>query len=127
MEDVLKLAEESLLAIRDYQGELLDKHTDRRLTVALAAIRAASAKWGWIPIAEMADEEAQPVVVGKYPKFRKMVWVTSDGWKSKKAAMMGGYTHFHRPQLPPPPVRVSKPLAEADAANAAQLETNVIP
>lgn len=122
MMDVLKLAEEALEMYRlhvqhnhvTYYGDEYNKERQEQATAreyvtsdkphqAMTAIRAARAEWGWLPIAEMAEIEPDPVYVaiaGDHPLFVSRFTVVS-----KRRAVDAGYTHFYRPQVPPPPTR----------------------
>jgi hypothetical protein len=111
MTDVLKLAEEALELVRGEVEHPMTTQSQEAYVDALAAIRAARAECGWRPIAEMADHEAfnQATILGRWgwwygqPPER---WCFGNcGHMSKSEAIKSGYTHFYRPQLPPPPAR----------------------
>ena len=127
MDDVLKLAEEALEpfafferqwkearrnAIRPAGDNIYGIHTNTEFEAmlthsqlqaadyAIAAIRAARAECGWRPIAEMEVVEDNGVTLGMW---RNGAWVTTPEVWYRSWAVDHGYTHFHRPQLPPPP------------------------
>lgn len=69
---------------------------------ALTAIRAARAEWDWRPIAEMQSFEPEPVRIGCYGAHG---WVVAPYSVCRSSEVASRYTHFYRPQLPPPPAR----------------------
>lgn len=129
--DVLKLAEEALerastllVATRDFiEANPVSEYTvvfdeaecdggclrddaqacnEWQVTKAIEAIRAARAEWGWRPIAEMDNPEPMTCRVGRY--LETGAWDMHD-MRNGTYATACGYTHFCRPQLPPPPAR----------------------
>jgi hypothetical protein len=108
MTDVLKLAEEALSsAIESHyawsnRSGYLDIETYTTLQENSKLIRAARAECGWRPIAEMERLETYEVACGAYTITGE--WVVMR-FQTANAAIGLGYTHFYRPQLPPPPTR----------------------
>jgi hypothetical protein len=131
MTDVLKLAEEALerastllVATRDFiEANPVSEYTvffdeaecdggclrhdvqtcnEWQVKQALTALRAARAEWDWRPIAEMERLETYEVACGAYTIAGE--WVVTR-FQTANAAIGLGYTHFYRPQLPPPPTR----------------------
>lgn len=102
MQDALKLAEEALEALRP-RGKTNRVDLMQQAGEALTAIRAARAEWGWRPIAEMAEIELEPVRIGYYGPLS---WVVASYSVQRPTEVVSKYTHFYRPQLPPPPTRL---------------------
>ena len=115
MTDALKLAEEALEECKTYISlyELdadgphaceapIIKADYEKCENALTALRTARAEWGWRPIAEMAEFELGGVRIG-YHGFAS--WVMAPYTAYRRGQVPSIYTHFYRPQLPPPPAR----------------------
>jgi len=130
MENVLKLAEEALerastllVATRDFiEANPVSEYTvvfdeaecdggclrddaqacnEWQVKQALTALRAARAEWGWRPIIGLDDSGREPFYAGKYDGSKWDINILH----SRNFAAACGYTHFYRPQLPPPPAR----------------------
>lgn len=105
MTDVLKLAEEALELVRGEVEHPMTTQSQESYVDALAALRAARAEWGWEELSACSEVALRPGdQVGCYD---------SAGWSThtvKQQMIVGwfiacGWTHFYRPQLPPPPAR----------------------
>lgn len=126
MTDVLKLAEEALERITCLGGNLPDNRLTcrtgandavargemycearRSANDALATIRAARAESGWRPIAEMEEKYTDAVTCGgwTFSTSGKWTWIKDEQVHTRWYAELARYTHFYRPQLPPPPAR----------------------
>ena len=107
MTDVLKLAEEALQGLldigkRDLTNQKYDGYFEMQ-SDALTAIRAARVEWGWL---ELPKDEVVLVNVFMGTLDDDGEWIYSFARKMLSCdAMILGYTHFYRPQLPPPPAR----------------------
>lgn len=128
MTDALKLAEEALEPFELFGKYLADhprsgvgdalygwdnseqatlRQSDlKRAMAAASAIRAARAEWDWRPIAEFTESQFDiGDYVGTWANGR---WITREiefGQRDKYRWVDFGFTHFCRPQLPPPPAR----------------------
>jgi len=116
MQDALKLAEEALVGMRptsrgpgcycpdgwDAPAATLHHARCTAARKALASLETAQAEWGWRPIAEMERFEHDGVRIGYWIGDQ---WFVAEYTVFKADSVPSCYTHFTRPQLPPPPAR----------------------